>query len=805
MTILSFMMYAMLVALLFGLAAVGTERVFLDRGWARRALWMGCLAGSVAFPALMGLIAAKVPAPEGPAVVAPTLVDRPTDLFEGSRSWKRVSTGDSRVDTRPAINQRASRGYLGVRDLDLLLRRAWFGSSLGLLCLYALGWSCLARIARRWPLEHVDCTTIRVADAVGPAVFGYFRPEIVLPRWLLSAPPGVRAMVLSHEREHIAGRDPLIMLGALLLCALSPWNLPLWWQLRRLRLAIEMDCDARVLRGGAEARAYGEMLLVVSQRRARIPLGAIAMTERFSRLERRIHALVRAPRRGGRWLTALAVVFAGVFIVAAAQLSAPPLRSASELRKLPPEDMSPGAQWARDAARSRFPELFEQEFDGTAVLTLIFNQDGTILRANKTLLPADSAPSGFNYMKAAEAAGAEDQDVAYGGNEDWLTIGPWLESRNSNRIDVVYAVLKWPPDPTRSTAHVAAAVRAHFPQLFQNEPAADPKIAKRVAVFMNDDGTVGRADSEIMRPGHHTSLNFDAPERFTALGISAEQIGRHGWFEIEPRVMIGYAWPRRPEEILWDPDKPHSWLPKEYVADDRAIIERYFPDASRTTLRQFERRWILFGRDGRVWATGVGLYRSEQALFSELEARFPGIKVSTLWNEPARGSNCLGATEAERQTLRVQCVWLLPDSPVTDKANVDLNRRPDLFLAAHVHVVGPNYYAYIPVPASLTYGSWTAPERRGCTQYPQPNLVGCSLRFIAHEIRGGQAEVTVGHQAPGQKDVVPLADGTVRVNYGEEVTVQSTDADGRPLEGDARVAGIVLMPINLRPISGNLP
>jgi hypothetical protein len=37
---------------------------------------------------------------------------------------------------------------------------------------------------------------------------------------------------------------------ALLVAVLVPWNLPVWRQLRRLRLAMEVDCDARVLRGG---------------------------------------------------------------------------------------------------------------------------------------------------------------------------------------------------------------------------------------------------------------------------------------------------------------------------------------------------------------------------------------------------------------------------------------------------------------------------------------------------------------------------------------------------------------------------
>jgi hypothetical protein len=158
--------------------------------------------------------------------------------------------------------------------------------------------------------------------------------------------------------------------------------------------------------------------------------------------------------------------------------------------------------------------------------------------------------------------------------------------------------------------------------------------------------------------------------------------------------MIGYAWPRRPDEILWDPNKPSSWVPKDDTVDDRAIIERYFADAL-PPLQQFERRWMLLGRDGCIWATGSGLYRSEQTLLSEIEARFPGIKVSTLWNEPVRGSNCLGATDADRHALRVSCVWLLPDSPVTEITSLDFSRRPDV-LPGRLAIVEANRVRFRP-------------------------------------------------------------------------------------------------------------
>jgi hypothetical protein len=126
-------------------------------------------------------------------------------------------------------------------------------------------------------------------------VVGVLSPEIVLPRWTLALPEPLRLMIVRHEREHVDAADPwLAMLGAAGVL-LMPWSPALWWQLRRLRLAVEVDCDARVLRGGADARAYGSALLEVGRHRGRSRLAVAAFSEPASSLERRIH-LMTAPR-----------------------------------------------------------------------------------------------------------------------------------------------------------------------------------------------------------------------------------------------------------------------------------------------------------------------------------------------------------------------------------------------------------------------------------------------------------------------------------------------------------------------------
>ena len=90
-----------------------------------------------------------------------------------------------------------------------------------------------------------------MSDDIGPAVIGFWRPEIVVPKWLLCADQHVMRLALAHESEHVRARDPLLLLAGTVAIVLLPWNLPLWWQWRRLRLSIEVDCDARVLASAA--------------------------------------------------------------------------------------------------------------------------------------------------------------------------------------------------------------------------------------------------------------------------------------------------------------------------------------------------------------------------------------------------------------------------------------------------------------------------------------------------------------------------------------------------------------------------
>jgi hypothetical protein len=158
---------------------------------------------------------------------------------------------------------------------------------------------------------------------VGPAVVGLVRPRIVVPRWVTMALPSHQASVIAHEQSHLEARDPQLFTLALAFLVFMPWNLPLWWQLRRLRYAIEIDCDSRVLKGGVDPAHYGEALIVVGERQSAYVGAVAAMSESKSFLEERIEHMIRKPVRWRRLGAATLASFSIALTALAAQVSPP--------------------------------------------------------------------------------------------------------------------------------------------------------------------------------------------------------------------------------------------------------------------------------------------------------------------------------------------------------------------------------------------------------------------------------------------------------------------------------------------------
>jgi beta-lactamase regulating signal transducer with metallopeptidase domain len=178
------------------------------------------------------------------------------------------------------------------------LLAGWFVGSAAVAGILFVAFGRLRALEAEFEQHGVDGVSVAVSRDVGPALFGIGHPRIVVPAWVLDLPATERRIILAHEREHALARDPQTLLGALLFLIVQPWNVALWAMLSRLRLAIEMDCDRRVLGTTADARRYGELLVLVHSRRALAPQPLLSFVQRHSTLERRIRRIAsRGPSR----------------------------------------------------------------------------------------------------------------------------------------------------------------------------------------------------------------------------------------------------------------------------------------------------------------------------------------------------------------------------------------------------------------------------------------------------------------------------------------------------------------------------
>jgi beta-lactamase regulating signal transducer with metallopeptidase domain len=548
----AFMTYMLIVSLLFGIAALGSEQTLALRSWPRRFVWVFALTASLVFPSLMALTTTPVVSQHAINMSADAVPI--TGYLPSNRSAAPAPGNASAVfqaAAPPSTRAAASPTRRDPVSVEDVLRIVWPATSVAALLFYALTWIRLGRATRRFPRIDVDGVVVRLTRSMGPAVFGFARPEILMPKWLLDVAPAVRSMALAHERQHIAGRDPLMLLVGLLLVAFAPWNPVLWWQLRRLRFAIEADCDARVLGYGADPSVYAEALLAVGQYRAALPIGFVALITPVSWLERRIRIIVSGTDRVSRVWASSGVAMSAALLIAVALLHAPGLAALAELRKLPPQDTKPAAQWAQSVVRTRFPELFERSFEGSAELAIVFNRDGSVLLADKHVSPPGArAPIDWRMSAQKKELGLDDEDVLYSDVEDIQA----QDGRPDAMLGyIVYTVLKWPHDPARAEARVQTAVESYFPELRNPPPFDGSSCSAHVAVLMNDDGTVNRAQKLDIPCGG--SWGGDLQERFAAQGVRPKELGRRGFFvlnqpgrRVTPDVMVNYAWPRHADD-----------------------------------------------------------------------------------------------------------------------------------------------------------------------------------------------------------------------------------------------------------------
>jgi len=141
-------------------------------------------------------------------------------------------------------------------------------------------------------------------------------------------------LVIAHEQSHLEAHDARLVAIALAVLVCMPWNLPLWWQLRRLRFAVEIDCDARVLRRGYEVSQYSETLIAVGERQSATIAIVAAMAKPRSLLEQRLRNMLRRKTKYAH-ATAVGLACLGIACAVGAAEIGPPNGAASGKSALP--------------------------------------------------------------------------------------------------------------------------------------------------------------------------------------------------------------------------------------------------------------------------------------------------------------------------------------------------------------------------------------------------------------------------------------------------------------------------------------
>lgn len=366
------LIYATLVTSGIAVAAHALDRLLrlLDRS--ARMVWGGavCLAliGPVALSATRSTETSPGAVTAAASPVEAASVSGSSGLALHARSSERPmpSTGVRFAASVPSASV-STRHTLTVPVIpswiDALVLKLWGGASTLLLLVLAGSAVRTARRRRTWRSTVLDGIAVDVSHDAGPAVLGVVRPRIVVPRWVLAMPAEERRLVLAHECEHVRAGDPMLLAGATIAILCAPWNLGLWYIARRLRLAVEVDCDRRVLRAHADVRRYCNLLLEVGEQTLDHPVLSAALTRRNSDLRHRLEQMT-AERSGLSSVSLAACVgLTGASLLLSCSMPRPtgpipepsPATRAARTREVPQEPSAPNRDARADSLHPRAP------------------------------------------------------------------------------------------------------------------------------------------------------------------------------------------------------------------------------------------------------------------------------------------------------------------------------------------------------------------------------------------------------------------------------------------------------------------
>jgi TonB-dependent SusC/RagA subfamily outer membrane receptor len=321
---IAWMLYGALLGTLIAIAATAASSFARLLGLSTRWIWAAALLLAVALPVANPLRRANEPVGRFTVYALPVTAAAPTaprqalmlELQQAAR-WSRAVLNDG---VRSAA---ASVGRHTPLRLEITAGVLWAMTTAGLVLLLVAVHRRVRRALHGWPPAELFGTPVVVGGETGPLVAGIVNARIVVPAWLFARSTDEQRAVVAHEAEHVRARDPLLLAGASIVTALLPWNPALWFLRSRLRLAVELDCDARVLRGGTSRNFYGNLLIDVAEQALPVHLDALALAGRPSDLYRRVLAMDTNRSRFSALRGGIALTLAAAALLAACNAEMP--------------------------------------------------------------------------------------------------------------------------------------------------------------------------------------------------------------------------------------------------------------------------------------------------------------------------------------------------------------------------------------------------------------------------------------------------------------------------------------------------
>ena len=385
--IITWMVGSVLFTTLAALAALAAERASVALRFSRRWPWLFALAAGTLWPIGAGIA----------YVVTPRAVTLPRALI-GTQSPSAVGTVAAQLPSLTAAWSDA---------IGHVLIAIWVLASLVLVARLVVGMVRLRRVDRSGSVHDVDGMQVLVTDSFGPAVYGVRNPRIVVPRWLLDLEPPLRSLVLTHEHQHLARGDAAVILASAVASALVPWNPAIWWMTRRVRLAVELDCDGRVIAATGGRERYCKLLLLIAQKQSHSGLVPM-LAESNADLGTRI-AEMNAPKQPRSYTraAAFAAVAAGLTALACSSevmndVTAPSAMSASRMAGVEEKkerekvffDFQVGKAVTHtvNATYPKFPELLKMAgVEGEVLAQFVVDTGGVAMEGSLKVLKSSHA------------------------------------------------------------------------------------------------------------------------------------------------------------------------------------------------------------------------------------------------------------------------------------------------------------------------------------------------------------------------------------------------------------------------------